>query len=213
MDTPRTPASLFVPLSVATLIGAIGFQVEVARKQYVVAVLWVVAAFLLFPAAAWLLLLLTCIPPQSTEAKFISLIPQAVAAPALFRVAKNVSNNFPRSLNVLDVDYCWYIAKPLTIQICWKNFQLGAPNEALRTIDFSFNSCSSPLTPQLLRKSHIPHQIYFSLNVRLAFSICYSGIRTNKGRLCYPAEGGLLLSSWLRSFVAQVHLGSLFSIF
>jgi uncharacterized membrane protein len=85
---PELRASLFVPIGLATFIGAIGFQVEVARKQYVVAVLWVLAAFLLFPAAAWLLLLLTRIPPQSAEAKFVSLIPQAVAAPTLFMAAK-----------------------------------------------------------------------------------------------------------------------------
>jgi len=82
----RTP--LFVPIAVAFFIGTLGFQVERTSKRLAPAILWLGAAVLLFPLASWLLLRAAHIPYEATAARFVSLIPQAVAAPPLFKLAK-----------------------------------------------------------------------------------------------------------------------------
>jgi hypothetical protein len=96
---PELLAPLIVPISAALFVGALGFQVELALRQYVLAVLWLFAAILLFPAAGWLLLLVLHVPYEATQAKFIPLIPQAVAAPAVFMAAKRRFDAGERSRN------------------------------------------------------------------------------------------------------------------
>ena len=83
---PELTAPLFVPMAAALFLGVLGFQVELARKQYGIALFSFALALVLFPLVGWALLALARIPYESTAAKFVPLIPQALVAPAFFKV-------------------------------------------------------------------------------------------------------------------------------
>ena len=89
MLAPELRRPLFVPLGAAFFCGALAFFVERARGRYAVGVLGFVAALVLFPAVAVLLLKMLRVPYQAHAADFIALLPQAVLAPSFFSFFRN----------------------------------------------------------------------------------------------------------------------------
>jgi hypothetical protein len=85
---PTLASPLFAPIAMALFIGTLGFQVEIRRKHYLLAPLWFAMSAVLFPLSGLLLLILFRVPYETTPAKFIPLLPQALIAPALFEIAR-----------------------------------------------------------------------------------------------------------------------------
>lgn len=90
IDFARTDLakSLFVPIGCALFLGTLALQVEFGRRFYVLGILWLFLALLLLPGTGWILLMVGHIPYDSTEAKFIPLLPQAVLAPTFFEIIR-----------------------------------------------------------------------------------------------------------------------------
>jgi hypothetical protein len=62
--------------------------VEILHRRYLAGIVWLAAAFVLLPLTGWVLVAAARVPYATTAAKFIALVPQAVIAPTLFKVAK-----------------------------------------------------------------------------------------------------------------------------
>ncbi len=84
ITVPQVRRPLFVPLGAALLCGSLAFQVEIAQKQYVLAILEFLAALALFLGLGWASLAILHVSYQARAADVISLLPVVIAGERFF---------------------------------------------------------------------------------------------------------------------------------